>query len=74
MTYAFVAKMIKYYLDQDPILKNVPTYLAWEEKDRSYILEHLPELVVKAANESGGYGMLIGPRATKEETRQTSAT
>jgi uncharacterized circularly permuted ATP-grasp superfamily protein len=59
--------MIKYYLDQEPILKNVPTYLANEEADKKYILEHLPELVVKAANESGGYGMLIGPKATKEE-------
>ena len=67
VTYAYVEKMIKYYLDQDPILKQVPTYLAWDEKDRGYILEHLPELVVKAANESGGYGMLIGPRASKAE-------
>lgn len=67
VTYAYVEKMIKYYLDQDPILKQVPTYLAWDEKDRGYILDHLPELVVKAANESGGYGMLIGPRASKAE-------
>jgi uncharacterized circularly permuted ATP-grasp superfamily protein len=65
--YYFVPKMIKYYLDQDPILNNVPTYLANEEADKKYILEHLPELVVKAANESGGYGMLIGPKATKAE-------
>ena len=65
--YYFVPKMIKYYLDQQPILPNVPTYLANEEADKKYILEHLPELVVKAANESGGYGMLIGPKATKAE-------
>jgi uncharacterized circularly permuted ATP-grasp superfamily protein len=65
--YYFVPRMIKYYLDQEPILPNVPTYLASEEKDRKYILEHLPELVVKAANESGGYGMLMGPKASKEE-------
>jgi len=65
--YYFVPRMIKYYLDQEPILKNVPTYLANEETDKKYILEHLPELVVKAANESGGYGMLIGPKATKDE-------
>ena len=65
--YYFVPKMIKYYLDQEPILQNVPTYLANEEADKKYILEHLPELVVKAANESGGYGMLIGPKATKAE-------
>ena len=65
--YYFVPAMIKYYLDQDPILPNVPTYLANEEADKKYILENLPQLVVKAANESGGYGMLIGPKATKEE-------
>lgn len=65
--YYFVPKMIKYYLDQDPIIPNVPTYLASEEPDRKYILENLEKLVVKAANESGGYGMLMGPRSTKEE-------
>src|ERR1700744_4151590 len=65
--YYFVPRMIKYYLDQEPILPNVPTYLASEESDRKYILEHLPELVVKAANESGGYGMLMGPKASKAE-------
>ena len=65
--YYFVPRMIKYYLDQEPILPNVPTYLASEEKDKKYILEHLPELVVKAANESGGYGMLMGPKASSEE-------
>jgi uncharacterized circularly permuted ATP-grasp superfamily protein len=65
--YYFVPRMIKYYLDQEPILPNVPTYLASEEKDKKYILEHLPELVVKAANESGGYGMLMGPQADKKE-------
>jgi uncharacterized circularly permuted ATP-grasp superfamily protein len=65
--YYFVPRMIKYYLDQEPILPNVPTFLASEEKDKKYILEHLPELVVKAANESGGYGMLMGPKASKDE-------
>ena len=65
--YYFVPRMIKYYLDQEPIIPNVPTYLASEEKDMKYILEHLPELVVKAANESGGYGMLMGPKASKAE-------
>jgi uncharacterized circularly permuted ATP-grasp superfamily protein len=70
VVYYFVPRIIKYYLDQDPILPNVPTYLASEEEDRKYILEHLPELVVKAANESGGYGMLMGPRASKEEIDQ----
>jgi uncharacterized circularly permuted ATP-grasp superfamily protein len=65
--YTFVPKMIEYYLGQDPILPNVETYLASEEKDLSFILDHLPELVVKAANESGGYGMLMGPSASKKE-------
>lgn len=65
--YYFVPRMIKYYLDQEPILPNVTTYLASEEADKKYILEHLPELVVKAANESGGYGMLMGPKASKAE-------
>jgi len=65
--YYFVPRMIKYYLDQEPILPNVPTYLASEKQDMQYIMEHLPELVVKAANESGGYGMLMGPKASKAE-------
>ena len=67
VTYYFVPRMIEYYLGQKPILPNVPTYLASEEEDRKYILSHLPELVVKAANESGGYGMLMGPSASKGE-------
>jgi len=65
--YYFVPRMIKYYLDQEPILPNVDTYLANEETDKKYILDNLEKLVVKAANESGGYGMLIGPKATKAE-------
>ena len=68
--YYFVPRMIKYYLNQEPILPNVPTYLANEGSDQQYILEHLPELVVKAANESGGYGMLMGPKASKKEIGQ----
>jgi uncharacterized circularly permuted ATP-grasp superfamily protein len=71
--YCFVPRMIRYYLDQDPILPNVPTYLASEDDDRAYILEHLPELVVKAANESGGYGMLMGPQATSAELAEFRA-
>ncbi len=65
--YHFVPKMIRYYLSEDPILPNVPTYLAAVKEDLAYILEHIPELVIKAVNESGGYGMLIGPHATKAE-------
>jgi uncharacterized circularly permuted ATP-grasp superfamily protein len=65
--YYFVPRMIKYYLDQDPIIPNVPTYLANEEEDLKYIQDNLSKLVVKAANESGGYGMLMGPQASTEE-------
>jgi len=65
--YAYVPKLIKYYLDQDPILPNVNTYLAAEPLDRKFILENIEKLVVKSANEAGGYGMLIGPASTKEE-------
>ena len=73
VVYHFVPKMIRYYLGEDPILQNVPTYLATEKSDRPYILEHLQELVVKAANESGGYGMLIGSQATQAEREKFAA-
>ncbi len=65
--YAYVPKLIKYYLGEDPILANVNTYLASEPLDRKFILENIEKLVVKAANEAGGYGMLIGPASSKEE-------
>jgi uncharacterized circularly permuted ATP-grasp superfamily protein len=65
--YAYVPKIIKYYLDQGPLLANVNTYLASEPTDRKFILENMGRLVVKAANEAGGYGMLIGPAATAAE-------
>ncbi|MEM9692453.1 MAG: circularly permuted type 2 ATP-grasp protein [Myxococcota bacterium] len=65
--YAFVPDMIRFYLGEEPKLNNVPTYLCRREEDLAYVLEHLDELVVKAAGESGGYGMLVGPAATKEE-------
>ncbi|QEY32630.1 circularly permuted type 2 ATP-grasp protein [Synechococcus sp. RSCCF101] len=67
LIYAFVPKMIRYYLDEEPILENVPTYLCDDEKDRLHVLAHLPELVVKSVAEAGGYGMLIGPHATEAE-------
>jgi uncharacterized circularly permuted ATP-grasp superfamily protein len=70
VTYAYVPDMIRYYLCQEPILDQVPTYLAWRPDDLKYILENLPKLVVKAANESGGYGMLIGPTATSAEIEE----
>jgi uncharacterized circularly permuted ATP-grasp superfamily protein len=68
--YAYVPEMIRYYLDEEPLLANVPTYLCWREQDRQYVLEHLSELVVKAANEAGGYGMLMGPSSTPAERSQ----
>lgn len=65
--YYFVPRIIKYYLDQEPLLPNVETYLASEEKDLQFMVENLDKLVVKAANEAGGYGMLMGPHATQAE-------
>lgn len=65
--YSYVPDMIRYYLGEEAILPNVPTYVCDREDDRKYVLEHLDELVVKAANEAGGYGMLIGPHSTKAE-------
>ncbi len=65
--YAFVPEMIRYYLNDEPILPNVPTYLCAREEDRKYVLAHLEVLVVKAANEAGGYGMLIGPASNAQE-------
>ena len=70
VTYAYVPDMIKYYLDEDAILPNVPTYLCWRDTDRSHVLENLQNLVVKAANESGGYGMLIGNQSTAKEREE----
>ncbi len=67
VVYAFIPKVIQYYLDEAPILPNVPSYLCMYSEDRDYVLANLDKLVVKPANESGGYGMLIGPRATPEE-------
>jgi uncharacterized circularly permuted ATP-grasp superfamily protein len=65
--YAYVPEMIRFYLGEEPLLRNVPTYLAAREDDRAYILAHLDELVVKAVDASGGYGMLIGPSSTAAE-------
>ncbi len=71
--YSYVPTFIRYYLGEEPILRNVDTYLCCHRNDLAYVLDHLPELVVKAVGESGGYGMLIGPavdRASIEEFRQ----
>jgi len=65
--YAYVPKIVRYYEGEDIILPNVPTYVCADDKERRYVLEHLDELVVKAANESGGYGMLVGPHSTAAE-------
>ena len=70
VTYAYVPDMIQYYLDEDPILSNVPTYLCWRDSDRAHVLQNLENLVVKAANESGGYGMLIGNQSTAVEREE----
>jgi uncharacterized circularly permuted ATP-grasp superfamily protein len=65
--YPFVPAMIKFYLCEEAILPNVPTYICANEPDRTYVLEHLHELVVKSTNESGGYGMLMGHQASLDE-------
>ena len=65
--YAYVPKIIRYYLGEDSILPNVPTYVCWDDTERQHVLANLDKLVVKAANESGGYGMLIGPHASTAE-------
>jgi len=65
--YAYVPKMIRYYLGEDPVIPNVPTYICAEEGDFGYVITHLEQLVVKAVNESGGYGMLVGPHSTSAE-------
>jgi len=68
--YAYVEKIIRYYLDQDPILQNVPTYVCAEQQELAYVLDHLDELVVKCTDGAGGYGMLVGPHSTRDEQRE----
>ncbi|MEM7000208.1 MAG: circularly permuted type 2 ATP-grasp protein [Pseudomonadota bacterium] len=65
--YTYVPDMIRYYLNEEPLLPNVPSYRCVEPEARAYVLDNLDQLVVKPANESGGYGMLIGPKATRKE-------
>lgn len=67
MVYAYVPDMIRYYLGEDQIIPNVPTYFCEDPHHQSHVLSHLDELVVKATDASGGYGMLIGPQATESE-------
>ena len=68
--YAYVPDMIRYYLGEKPLVNSVPTYLCMREKDRDYVLANLPKLVVKPANESGGYGIMVGPHSSKATHRE----
>ena len=70
LVYTFVPAMIRYYLDQDPILPNVPSYLCCEPRQCEHVLANLATLVVKPANESGGYGMLMGPKSSETERKR----
>jgi len=70
VVYSFVPEIIRYYLDQDPIVPNVPTWRCMDKKSLNYVLANLKELVVKPANESGGYGMIVGPAATRAEREE----
>ena len=71
--YPYVEEMIRFYLSEEPVLKNVPTYICARPDDCRYVLDHLGELVVKAVNESGGYGMLMGPSSTAEQRSEFAA-
>ena len=68
--YAFVPQMIQYYLKEKPLVKNVPTYLCMRDKDRDYVLDNLDKLVVKPANESGGYGIMVGPHSSRQTQKK----
>jgi uncharacterized circularly permuted ATP-grasp superfamily protein len=68
--YAYVPKLIKYYLDEEPVLENVETYLCDDDKQRAHVLANLEQMVVKPVGESGGYGMLIGPHSSTEQRAQ----
>jgi uncharacterized circularly permuted ATP-grasp superfamily protein len=73
VVYAYVPEMIRYYLSEEPLLPNVETYVCHDKGQRQYVLDHMDELVVKPANEAGGYGLLIGPQATEAEIEATCA-
>ena len=68
--YYFVPKMIKYYLGEEPILKNAPTYLPFYEEDRKYVLDNLENLVIKDVSEAGGYGVIFGRDLSKEKLEE----
>lgn len=65
--YSYIPQMVRYYLDEDIIIPNVPTYVCWDEKQRDHVIANIGDLVVKPVNESGGYGLMVGPHATTEE-------
>ncbi len=71
--YTYVPDMVRFYLGEEPILQNVPTWKCAEEDDLRYVLDHLPELVVKEVHGSGGYGMLVGPKSTTEQVENFRA-
>jgi uncharacterized circularly permuted ATP-grasp superfamily protein len=71
--YPFVPEMIRFYLGEEPLLQNVPTYLCERAEDRGYVLDNLDKLVVKLARGSGGYGMLVGPHATAAQRAEFAA-
>ncbi|MCP3429694.1 circularly permuted type 2 ATP-grasp protein [Opacimonas viscosa] len=73
VVYSYVPEMIKYYLGEEMLLPNVETYRCLDPKERQYVIENIDKLVVKPANESGGYGLLIGPHATPAEREHTIA-
>jgi uncharacterized circularly permuted ATP-grasp superfamily protein len=73
VVYAYMPAIVKYYLGEEQIIPNVPTYECWEDSQRQYVLENLDKLVVKSAAESGGYGMLIGTRSTLAERTEFAA-
>lgn len=70
VVYAYVPDMIRYYLKEEPLIESVPTYLCMRKDDRDYVLKNLKDLVVKPANESGGYGIMVGPHSTKAVHRK----
>ncbi len=71
--YAYVPEIIRFYLSEEPILQNVPTFLLTDDVQRNHVLDNLEQMVVKAVGESGGYGMLIGPHSSKQQREEFRA-
>ena len=71
--YAYLPRVIRYYLDEEPLLPQVPTFLCRDPEDRAYVVDHLEELVLKPTDGSGGYGVLVGPRASRQEREEALA-